>query len=417
MSATAPPETSEQTPPPRGPRSGATAVDDRGVVHARADVRGPLRRARPLVLLAIAVAVLGFFLARDPESGQAFDPSSAESTGLRALVLVLRELGADVTGARGVPSPGTETALLVEDELGPGQREELEDWVVDGGTLLVADRASPLVPDVVGAAGIGVVEGEIPAGDCAVEALSDVTAIRGVGGIVYEVADGAPGCFEANDGALVVVEERGEGAIVAFGAPLALTNRWVGTADTALFAAVVLAPTGGERVEILRPPQAGPGGRPGDTSLTDLIPTGVKLALLQLLLGYVVLVAWRSRRLGRPVEEDSAVEIPGSQLTVAVGAMLQRTGSRARAAALLRDETRRWCCQRLGLRADAAVETVAATAAARSELSQDRLLAVLGGVEPRDDAALTALASEMEAVRRAILAGPAPDPTLEGATS
>ncbi len=388
-----------------------------GVTHARADVRGPLRRARPLVLLGVAIIVVGALLARDPETGEPFDPGSAQPGGLRALVLVLRELGADVTAARGLPASRTATALLIEDELAEPARGELEDWVAQGGTLLVADRSSPLVPDVVGAAGIGIVEGAIPADDCGLAALADVTSIRGVGGNVFEVPDGATGCFEANDGALVVVEERGEGAIVSFGAPLALTNRWLGTADTALFAAAVLAPTGAEQVEILRPPLEGSAAREGDTSLADLIPAGVKLALLQLLLAYVVLVAWRSRRLGRPVEEGSAVEIPGSQLTVAVGALLQRTGSRARAATLLRDETRRWCCERLGLPAVAPAEVVAATAAARSGASQERILAVLRGPEPPDDAALTALASEIEGVRRAILAGPAPDPTLEGASS
>jgi hypothetical protein len=65
----------------------------------------------------------------------------------------------------------------------------------------------------------------------------------------------------------------------------------------------------------------------------------------------------------------------------------------------------------------APAEVVAATAAARSGASQERILAVLRGPEPPDDAALTALASEIEGVRRAILAGPAPDPTLEGASS
>ena len=52
----------------------------------------------------------------------------------------------------------------------------------------------------------------------------------------------------------------------------------------------------------------------------------------------MVFALWRARRLGRPVAEVQPVEIAGSELVVAVGNLLQKSGRPETAAERLRSD-------------------------------------------------------------------------------
>src|SRR6266536_1130108 len=196
-------------------------------------------------------------------------------------------------------------------------------------------------------------------------------------------------------GAWLVVQPTGSGTVVRLGGASALVNQRINRTDNAVLIVGLLSPAPGPEVVVLRPPP--PGG--GSKGLSDLIAPRVKLTLVQLVVAFLLLALWRSRRLGRPVTEPTAVRIPGSELVVAVGNLLQRARHRGQAAALLAGDLRRGLTERLGLPAAAPPEQVADTVAARTGLDRDRVLAALQPPTPRDEAALVALAQAIDTIR------------------
>jgi hypothetical protein len=154
-------------------------------------------------------------------------------------------------------------------------------------------------------------------------------------------------------------------------------------------------PEPGTRLDILVAGTDGSGLRPSDSG--DLtLPTGVALGLLQLLVAFVVYCLFRARRLGKPVSEDPPVVIAGSELTRAVGGLLEHAGARDRAAASLRRSARRRLAAAFGLPAGAEPGAVVATVADRTALDRVRLDAALLDAPVADDAALATLARELD---------------------
>jgi hypothetical protein len=149
---------------------------------------------------------------------------------------------------------------------------------------------------------------------------------------------------------------------------------------------------------VLRPAAVGGGSR----SLNDLIAPGVKGAVVQLGVAFLLYALWRARRLGRPVPEPQPVPLAASELVVAVGNLLQQAGRREQAGALLRADLRRRLAERLGLPLDAPVEVVATTAAARTGLPVERLREALTPVPLARDDELVALSAEVAAVEEVV---------------
>lgn len=362
--------------------------------------RTRVRRLLPLALLA--AGVLAVVLLTGPGGdGPPLDPASAGPGGTKALIDVLGELGTDVRVASEVQASDT-AALLLADDLDDTARATLQDWVEEGGTLVVTDPGSPLSPPVAGPAGIGPLETSIPR-RCSLPVLEDVERVATPGGAVYTTpAPGTPdttACFPRGEGHWLIATAVGRGAVVALGGAGVFTNAALGDADNGVLAAALLA-TGDEPVVVLEPPVPGE-GRAG---LSDLVPLPVRLTVLQLGLAFAVVVAWRARRLGRPVSEPQPVQVPGSELVTAVGNLLQHTSARGQAARLLRAELRRELAERLGLPADSGADAIAGAAARRTGRPAAELTALLDGPDPADEAGLVALASRLEATRRSALA-------------
>ena len=370
-------------------------------------VRAGAGRALPWVALALGVALVVAVAGRGPDEGVPLDPASPGPLGTKGLVEVLRELGGRVVVSADLPGDVTETALLLRDDLTPERRRRLLDWVARGGTLVVADPGSGVTRvRPVGSTRIGLLDAEIER-RCEVAALGDVGRVSAPGGVVFEVPgarggppvdQGARACFPRNDGAWLLVQPVGRGTVVRLGGAGALVNQELGEADNGLLAASLLAPTDRTTVRVLRPPL--PGG--GDAGLGDLIAPRVRLALWQLVVAFVLLALWRARRLGRPVTEPQPVQLPGSELVLAVGNLLQRARGRGQAAGLLTDDLRRSLAERLGLPASAPPDLVADTAAARTGIPRERALRALTPTTPRDEAELVALSQAVDAVRREV---------------
>ena len=172
-------------------------------------------------------------------------------------------------------------------------------------------------------------------------------------------------------------------------------TRLLDQADNAGLWAALAVPEPGTRLDVLVAGVDGSGLQPSESG--DLaLPTGVALGLLQLLVAFVVYCLYRARRLGKPVSEDPPVVIAGSELTRAVGGLLEHAGARDRAAASLRRSARRRLAAAFGLPAGAEPHAVVATVADRTTLDRERLDAALLDAPVADDAALAALARELD---------------------
>jgi hypothetical protein len=349
-------------------------------------------------LLVVGIVVAAVVGSQRADQGLPLDPTSPRPSGTKALVDTLRDLGVDVSVSSELPT-GSGSALLLADDLTEDRRAELLEWVNDGGTLVVADPSSPVTPmEPAGDTSIGFVEAQLEP-RCALPAVRDVGRVSAPGAVVFRVPPGAQACFPRDQGSWLVAVPKGAGTVVRLGGASAVLNREIGKADNAVLMVDLLAPGPGAAVTVLRPPK--PGG--GSKGLGALIAPRVKLALLQLLIAFLLLALWRSRRLGRPVTEPTAVRIRGSELVVAVGNLLQRARHRRQAAALLSGDLRRTLAERLGLPASAPAQQVAETATARTGIQQERVLAALEPSMPRNEAELVALGQEIDTIRTEVV--------------
>jgi len=366
-----------------------------------------------LVVAAFGIAAL---IGPDPVHGPPLDPSSTAPDGAKAVVETLAALGADVSIGPGAPDASRSTALVLDDTLLDADRKATSRWIAAGGTLVVADPYSPLNPaELGGLRSPGPVVPSLERG-CAVGALRDVRRVDTGDVTLLRAPPGSTACFatagprqpappgrssSVGTYAWMVIVAEGRGTVVALGGPGAFTNARLGHDDNAVLAAALLAPRPGERVEVIGPRPAGTGTK----TLTDLVAPRVRLALAQLAVAFVVVVAWRSRRLGRPVIERQPVELAGSELVVAVGHLMQRARGSARASDILRQDLRRTLAVRLGLPAAATTDQVADAAAAWSGIKAERVRDVIEGDTPADEAALVRLAQSVVSVRVEVIGG------------
>ena len=343
-----------------------------------------------LALLAVA-AIAG----RPDSDGPPLDPTSTGPLGTKALVVLLRELGADVEVADAAGDDPGGSALVLADTLTGEQRSALQRWVEAGGTLLVADPGSPLIQ--AGQRDPFEDSGDLDRG-CDVPALAEVDQIHPPSGVPLVPRGTAVGCFPVEGGSFVVIEQRGSGTVVAVGGAATFINRVIGDADNAALAASILAPRPGSRVTILRSAPVGAGER----TLTDLIGDRVKGAAWQAVIAFVLLALWRGRRLGRPVVDPQPVEIPGSELVAAVGQLWQQGRHRERAAAVLAADLRRTLAERLGLPRSTPDDVLARAAESRTGVSAAAVESALACRATGDDA-LVQLAIQTEQLRQEVV--------------
>jgi hypothetical protein len=184
---------------------------------------------------------------------------------------------------------------------------------------------------------------------------------------------------------------------VLLGGPDLWTNARLGHEDNSVLAANLLTSAGdGRPLAWIVGPRAGS----GHESLLALMPPRVKEGLIELALALLLLAGWRARRLGRPVVETPPVELPGSELVVAVGNLLEQGGRRDDAAAILRQGLRRSVVDTLGVAWSAGPDAVASVVADRTGLDRAMILHTLVGPVPAGEAELVALARQVDRIRQ-----------------
>lgn len=334
------------------------------------------------LLVVVVLLVIG---APSSRSDRPFDPTSPGPRGSKAVVVLLRELGAAVTVGDGRLGPADDTALLLRDRLDEEGTEALADWVDDGGVLVVADPFSSLF-------------GEGTRSACPA-ALDDVATLA-LGPEPSDEIDRGARCF----GGLVRSADRGDGTIVSIEDPRVFTNATLDDDDNAVLAAALLAPTGEERFTFVVGSAGG-----GDEALFDLLGPRVAQGIAQLAVAAVLFALWQSRRLGRAVVEPQPVAIAGSELVAAVGRLQESRQRPAEAADTVRVDLRRALERRLGI-GSADVERMADAVAAQTGLPPERVLAALDRRIVTDDATLLEVLDDLDRIRVLTLAPRAPSP-------
>ena len=365
---------------------------------------GRFRRIAPVAVLALLLLALSVVFAQPEDSGLPLDPYSTSGGGTKALRLVLEGVGAEVDVHDRLPAEMPDVFLVLADNLDSASAQRLRAFARGGGVLVVTDHGNIAGDDIreLGPVSGGLLDAVLPR-RCEVPALRHALEVRVGSGSGLEVPRGATGCYRGNQTNWLVVVPMGAGVLVTTGGPSFLTNALLGEADNAQLAVALLAPRPGTRVGILNPDFFADRAGNDEQGLLDLIPLPLRLAALQLLIAFLFVVLWRARRLGKPVFEPQEVRLPGSELVIAVGNLLHRTGARDRAVELLRADLRRSLAQSLGVEQDSDPVRLADAAAARTSATQADVLDVLAGPVPTTDVGFVELSQRAEALRQSVL--------------
>ena len=384
-----------------------------------------------LVAALLVAVVLLVVLTGRQAPGTPFGVSSSAPDGYRALAILLRDRGSTVVSttaerARRDGTPAGQVLVVPAPELLTGPELTAVRDAARGGAVVVlgtdVDRTGTDDLDIVGRPAYSARDlADTPAapvrpGGC------DLPELAGVGSIDGAFADtvGAQGqvCYGDPSGVLVRRESLGSGSVVTLGSPYLWVNarlqpakesggRPLGNATMALR---LLGPppdgaTAGTRITFVDA-VATPGvDRAGTRSPIELLPLGVKLAVLQLVAAFVLYAWWRSRRLGPPVAERVPVRIAGSELVAAVGDLLRRRGSPGRAASVLRAEARRELGRRVEVPPGSDPSALVAVVVSRTGRDAGEVGAALLDHPVGSAEELVRIANTIDAIRQEVLHG------------
>ncbi|MEV2235380.1 DUF4350 domain-containing protein [Streptomyces phaeochromogenes] len=364
-----------------------------------------------VVLLAAAVAIAA--VRSGAESGS-LDPRSATPSGSRAIAELLADRGVSTrvvtTLEEAAAATGSDTTLLVAgpDLLTDRQQDRLHSAFANSGgrTVLVA----PTTPSV-GTLAPGVDADPAPSFDTTLSPNCSLPAARRAGkaetgGIRYTTsAPGADSCYPG-DGLptlLRVPAAEGNGDTVVLGAPDILQNERLDKQGNASLALQLL----GSRPHLVwyLPSLSDDSATDaGDRSFFDLMPSGWLWGTLQLFFAAILAALWRARRLGPLVPEKLPVAIRASETVEGRARLYRKSNARDRAAAALRSTTRTRLAPLVGVSPAQAHAPEALLPALSAQLHREgqALHSLLFGPPPSDDAALIALADQLDALEREV---------------
>ncbi|MEU3616155.1 DUF4350 domain-containing protein [Streptomyces sp. NPDC006872] len=374
-------------------------------------------RARGLALalaLLLAAAVTLAALQSDARHG-ALDPRSPDPYGSRAVAELLADHGVStrvvttLTAARTAAGPDTTLLIAAPDLLTKHQQGELRSALAGSGgrTLLVAPGSwsvSTLAPGVT--ADPANSRGTALSPDCALPAARRAGTAE-TGGIRYTTRHlGADECYPSERLAtlLRIPDTTGDGDTIVLGAPDILYNKRLDEQGNASLALQLL----GSRTHLVwyLPSLSDTSATDPDDekSFFDLLPSGWLWGTLQLFFAAALAALWRARRLGPLVPERLPVAIRASETVEGRARLYRKADARDRAAAALRSTTRTRLAPLLGVPVTQAHAPEALVPALSAHLHGDgqSLHSLLFGPPPGDDAALIALADQLDALEREV---------------
>jgi len=403
-------------PPGRARQAGPTGPGDQRPVSPTA--RDLWRRWRVPLALA-AVIVLGGIVIALLQPGAAvtgyLDPAGTDGNGAHAIADLLSGRGVSVTreitpaaaesataepGHGGVTLVVTSPGLLTAHQLDGLARVQADLVLIGPGRAALA----ALAPRV-GLVGPAPVETLAPG--CGLNAAR-LAGTADMGGAQLDLrqpaaprrhhaAAQAALCYPTGGSPSLVRYTAAGRVITVLGTGNALTNGSLAHLGNAALALNLL---GGTSRIVWLVPSPGPAGLPssGQQSVLSLIPLPAYLVTIQLGIAAVLAALWRVRRLGPLVPEPLPVVVRASETVEGHAGLYRSRRARGRAAAALRAAMLARTLPALGLALDTSPGEVVAAFSARSGSGQARIEAMLFGPAPGDDAALVALADDLDAL-------------------
>ncbi|MCL6675250.1 DUF4350 domain-containing protein [Streptomyces panaciradicis] len=365
------------------------------------------------VILVLAAAVAIAVVRSDVRHGE-LDPRSVDPYGSRAIAEILADHGVTtrvvttLAGARAAASPNTTLLVAVPDRLTPRQQSALHAAIADSGgrTVLIAPGSSSvekLVPGVTADPATSFASTLAP--DCGLPAAQRA-GNADTGGIRYTTTHlDAAKCYRSERLAtlLRIPQTSGNGDTIVLGAPDILLNDRLDKQGNASLALQLL----GSRPHLvwylpsLSDSSATDGG---EKSFLDLLPSGWLWGTLQLFIAAALAALWRTRRLGPLVPENLPVAIRASETVEGRARLYRKANARDRAATALRSTTRTRLAPLVGVPVSQAhtPETLLPALSAHLRGDGQSLHSLLFGPPPSDDAALIALADQLDALEREV---------------
>ena len=381
-------------------------------VDAGPGVRHALRANRGLVVLVVLVLAGAVLLALVQSSRHRgfLDPAATDPSGSHAAAALLEGQGVTVVRVTGatqaraaLDAAGADVSFLVA-PTGPIS-DAMADAVSTAPTahlVLVQPDATVLAafaPWLREGAGHGS-DAEIAPG-CAWDVAVRAGSLSVRGATYASARSGVRSCW---GGSVVDLEPAdGDRATTVIGPVATLTNDRL---DESGNASMVLGALGRSGTLVWWLPSSSDplAFHPGaDVSVTDLIPSWVGWALLQLALALLVVVWWRARRLGRVVLEPLPVVVRATEAVEGRARLYRRGDARGRAADALRTAASARLRTMLALPRNADLTTLVAATSARSGRTDAAVAALLTpGGTPADDASLTRLADALDTLENEV---------------
>ncbi len=362
-----------------------------------------LRTARaPVVLVALVLVVLALLAwAGGQRATGSLDPNAVDPGGSRALARLLEGQGVTVVRAATATeaasaltaAPGATLLVTVPELVSPRMAAALRGarpaHVVTIGAVPAADGPWP--------ASVAT-NGTLPVAErdpgCAWPVAQRAGSAT-VGGRIF-TPEGATSCYEGT-----VVDVPGTGATL-LGSGAFLTNGRLAEAGNAALALGVL---GRDPVLVwwlpsLADPLQPESGHRADPS--ELVPSWVPWALLQVGVAVLVLAYARGRRFGPVVSEPLPVTVRAAETTEGLGRMYRRAQGRAHAADRLARAAVVRLAPALSLPRGAPAPDVARAAARRTGRPEAEIRALLDRPAPADDAALVRFVRDLDDLERQV---------------
>jgi hypothetical protein len=403
--------------PAAGTRSRGAAAEGRPGSRPDSPTAADLWRRWRVPLALVALILLGGTVTALLKPTAAItgylDPAGTDAPGARALADILSDRGDKVVrvvtpaaAAAAAAGPGGVTLVVTSPRLLSAEQLAGLAQIAADRVLVEPDRAAlaALAPEVA-LAGTAPVQALWPGCGLAAAQLAGNAEVGGLR-LALRSALGAPGgpqlCYPTGGSPSLVRYTAPGRVITVLGSGNALTNGSLAQLGNASLAINLLG--GRSRIVWLVPEPALPGGAPlgRPKSLLSLIPLPAYLVAIQLGVAAALAALWRARRLGPLVAERLPVVVRASETAEGHAGLYRSRRARGRAAAALRAAMLARTLPALGLAPDAQPREVISALSARSGSGGKAIEAMLFGPAPRDDAALIALADDLDALEREV---------------
>ena len=368
------------------------------------------RRSRGILFAVLALLVLGVALAalRPAERPEFLDPDSPGRQGTRALAEITRQHGTPVTVVRSTSAAidqmlvRSDATLVVarSDRLGPDDLSRLRQ--LPGDRLLIEPTADTLEALAPGVTVTGGSSGTFSPG-CPLPAAVQAGRVGLVGSQVYDTPAGATRCYLDNGRPNLVQIPVNGATVTVVGSGRPFTNERLTEDGNAALGMNLLGARSSVVYLLPGPPPPGTGRK----TFGDLVPFGVKLAVLQAVIAVVLVALWRARRLGPVVVEPLPVVVRSAEAVEGRARLYRARRAGDRAALALRTGALERLTALLGMPKSAAADPgmaneIVAGIAAHTGEAPAMIGTALYGPPPVDDAELVRLAGYLDELERQV---------------